>query len=267
MQNYIEAKLNITKNQTEDDFLLLNFDDELLMQQKIKTRAKIFYFSTKQKVVGCYVKGGSIYFNDNLTEKRLISIKNLKLLGEHNLSNVLCGVLAVYLQTKNVEILKNVSKFNGVEHRIEYVGKAGGVLFYNDSKSTNISSTLVATRCFKQNTLLILGGSDKGYGFDELFKNLPNSVKKIAVFGETKQKILKSAKAYGFCKIYAFDNLRQCVYFCKEQAEFGDVVLLSPACASFDQFNNFEERGMVFKKIVKEIILNESSLFEDKKTT
>lgn len=258
MEKYIWCKNKIVSNQTEDDFLVLNYDNELVMQNKPKTKAKIYYFSTKKKVFGCYVKKSCIYFNDNENDEKLLSLKNIKLVGEHNLSNILASVLAVYLLTQNKEILKNIYQFEGVPHRIEYVEKINNVAFYNDSKATNIDSTIVATRSFKNKVNLILGGSDKGYGFDELFKNLPRNVKNIAVFGEIKQKIAFFAKKHNFKNIYICGSLRSATELCFHKSKQNYIVLLSPASASFDCFSNYEERGNVFKKIIKEIALDEN---------
>ena len=258
LERYMWCKNKIVKNQTEDDFLILNFDNDLLMKNKPKTRAKIYYFSTKKKVVGCYVKRGCIYFNDNEKEENLLSLKKIKLVGEHNLSNVLASCLVVYLQTKNKNLLNDIENFKGVPHRIEYIEKINGIAFYNDSKATNIDSTLVATRSFKNKINLILGGSDKGYDFEDLFKNLPKNVKNIAVFGETKQKIAFFANKYNFKNLYICDSLRSATLWCFEKAKANYIVLLSPACASFDQFLNYEERGNVFKNIVKEIAFDEN---------
>ena len=264
MQNYMLCKYNITKNQRECDFLLLNADDEILMKNPPKTKAKIFYFSTKNKVFGCYAKNGSIYFNDNLTQKKLVSLKDIKLVGEHNLSNIACAVLAVYLQTKNTKLFENLKTFCGVPHRLEYVASANKIAFFNDSKATNIDSTLVALKSFKCGINLILGGSDKGYDFDKLFIKIPKNVKNIAVFGQTKNKIAFFAEKYNFKNLYICDCLRSATHLCYNLAKPNEIVLLSPACASFDCFLNFEERGNIFKKIVKEIQQNEDILFETK---
>lgn len=258
MENYIASKYKITTNQTSEDYLLINADCELLLQNMPKTNAKILYFSTKKKVFGCFIKNNSIYFNDNLKIKKLVSLNNIKLIGEHNLSNILCAVFAVFLQTNNKNILKNISNFHAVNHRIEFVQNINNVSFYNDSKATNIDSTLVALKCFNCPINLILGGSDKGYNFDLLFENIANNVENIAVFGETKQKIIKSAEKYNFKNIYKFNDLKSCALACYNLASENSVVLLSPACASFDQFNNYEERGNVFKKIVKELSISEN---------
>lgn len=265
MKKYIRAKQNITKCQTKKDYLLLNADDELLMKNIPKTKAQILYFSTKTKVVGCYVKKESIYFNDNFKEEKLVSLKNIKLVGSHNISNILCAVLAVYLETKNKDLLCEICNFQGVEHRIEYVKNINGISFFNDSKATNISSTLVALSSFKCGINLILGGSDKGYDFYELFAKIPKNVKNIVIFGQTKQKIANSAKKFGYKNIHICKTLGESTILCFNLAKCGEIVLLSPACASFDQFKNFEERGAVFKKIVEEINVNENALTSCKK--
>jgi len=253
MREYIRCKYRITKNQLSSDFLLLNADDELIRKNPPKTKAQIFYFSTKSKVLGVYIKNKFVYFYDGFKDVKLVSVSNLKLKGEHNLSNVLASILAVYLETGNLVLLKNLPSFEGVKHRIEFVKNIRGVEFFNDSKATNISSTLAACNSFKQNILLILGGSDKGYNFDELFKNLPKNVKFIAIFGEVKHKIAFSAKKYKFNNFKIFDTLEQSVRFLYDNSKKGDVILLSPACASFDQFSNYEERGEVFRNIVLKI--------------
>jgi len=258
MNNYIKCKFNITKNQTENDYLLLNADDEFLIQNQPKTKAQIFFFSTKKCVKGCYIKRNCIYFNDNQKEEKLVSLKGIKLVGEHNLSNILCACLAVYLQTRNKSLLSSISSFSAVAHRIEFVKKINGILFYNDSKATNIYSTIVACKSFKNNIHLILGGSDKGYSFDELFEKLPKNVKNIAIFGETRHKIAFSAKNLRFYNYKICDSLEECVNYLFGLAGEGDVVLLSPACASFDCFSNYKERGNFFKKIVGEIESDEN---------
>lgn len=265
LKKYIWCKNKIVKNQTEKDYLLINFDNELLMNNIPKTKAKIYYFSTKKKVVGCYLKRGCIYFNDNQKEEKLLSLKNIKLKGEHNVSNILAAVLAVYLQTNNKKILTAAENFNGVEHRIEYVKTIKEIEFYNDSKATNIDSVLVATKSFKCKINLILGGSDKGYLFDELFKNLPKNVENIAIFGETKHKIAFSANKYGYKNYVICDSLKEATMSLFKTASKNSVILLSPACASFDHFSNFEERGNVFKKIVREIDLNEKDCSQNEK--
>ena len=264
-ENYMIAKQKIAINQTQKDYLLINADSDVLVQNIPKTQAKILYFSTKKKVLGCYIKNESIYFNDNKKETKLVSLKNIKLIGEHNKSNILCAVLAVYLQTQDKKLLKKISEFHGISHRIEFVKNINGISFYNDSKATNIDSTLVAINCFNKPINLIMGGSEKGYEFDNFFANLPNNVENIAIFGETKEKIANSAKKFHFNNIHKFNDLKSCVLSCFNLASPNSIVLLSPACASFDQFKNYEERGNVFKKIVREISSDETFIFETRK--
>ena len=260
MKRYINAKYKITKNQTEKDYLILNADDPNLNDNPPKTKAKILYFSTKKRVIGCYIKKGCIYFNDSLSETKLVSLSQIKLVGEHNISNILCAVLVVFLATNNKRLLENVKTFEPVAHRMEFVKRVNKIDFYNDSKATNIGSTIVACKSFKNNINLILGGSDKGYSFDDLFKNMPKNVKNLAIFGETRYKIAFSAKKFGFDNYYICDGLESSTKLLFRLSKPQDVILLSPACASFDCFSNYKERGIFFRKIVKEIEDNENSL-------
>ena len=234
-----------------------------LKKPPIEVDKEIHYFANVNKdVFNNFLnsENKTVYFNDNIKETKLVSLNNIKLIGEHNKSNILCAVLAVYLQTHNKEILKKISDFHGINHRIEFVKTINTISFFNDSKATNIDSTLVALRCFTKSIYLIMGGSDKGYEFDEFFKKIPNNIKFIAIFGETKEKIAFSAEKYKFFSYQKFNNLKECVMFCYKMAEKNSIVLLSPACASFDQFNNYEERGNVFKKIVREISSDETCI-------
>lgn len=250
MDEYIRCKYKITKNQCSSDYLILNADDEIIRKNPPKTRAQVFYFSVKRKVIGVYVKEKYIYYFNGEYEEKLISVSKIRLKGEHNLSNALAAILSVYLETKNKSLLENISYFKGVSHRIEFVKKINGVEFYNDSKATNVASTLVACESFNQRIFLILGGSDKGFCYDDLIKNLPKNVCKIALFGENKDKIALSIKKFNFDNYYFCNTLDECVDVLFKNCLPGDVVLLSPASASFDQFLNYEDRGKFFKKIV-----------------
>ena len=165
----------------------------------------------------------------------------------------MASVLAIYLETRNIEILNYVSGFTGVPHRIEFVRRLNDVDFYNDSKATNIASVIVALKSFKSNINLILGGSDKGYEFDELFKTISDNVKNIAVIGETRNKIMAAANRQNFKNIFICDNLEEATKKLYKLSKKGDIILLSPACASFDQFSNYEMRGNCFKKIVNSL--------------
>ena len=256
MENYSKAKFNIFKNQNEQDFLIVNKDDEFLMGQDYSScKSKIYYFSTKGKCNGCYESKGSIYFFDGENQTFIMKTSDICLIGKHNLENVLASILSGILSgIAPDKIAQAVHNFKGLEHRLEYVANIENVRFINDSKATNISSTIVAMQAIKEPATLILGGSDKGYDFDELFINMPVNIKRIVVIGETKSRILFASKKYKKCENYSADNFKDAVYLAYMLTRFkGGVVLLSPACASFDMFTNFEERGKIFKKYVKRL--------------
>lgn len=254
LKEYFETKLKIFQNQSRKDFSVLNYDDEKV--RNITTKSNTYYFSKNNKVKGVYVFNNYIYFNNGKTEEKVLNICDIKLKGEHNLENVLCAVLVAKLyKIKNEDIILAVSRFYGLEHRIEFVDKIDNILFYNDSKSTTVKSTKTAIKCFSEDrVLLILGGSDKGFGFDDLFENLDKQVKHIICLGEVKDKILLSSKKYNFDNIESVDSFDLAVKLSLITAkrENLNVVLLSPATASFDSFKNFEERGETFKKLVKD---------------
>lgn len=255
LKEYFETKLKIFSNQRKKDFSVLNYDDEKV--RDIKTNGKTYYFSKYNKVKGVYIFNNYIFFNDGKFEEKVMSVFDIKLKGEHNLENVLCAVLVAKLyKIKNEYISLAVSRFYGLSHRIEFVEKVNDIDYYNDSKSTTVKSTQTAINCFdRDRILLILGGSDKGFGFDDLFENLPKQVKSIICLGEVKDKILSSSKKYNFNNIQCVDsfNLAVKLSYIISKRENLNVVLLSPATASFDSFKNFEERGDTFKKLVKDL--------------
>jgi len=255
MQNYIDAKLNIFKNQTDKDFLILNKDDNLLMSQDFsKAKSQIYYFSLKGKCKGCFVEDDNIYFYDGKKQTFIMQVSDIVLIGKHNIENALASILSgVLSDITPMKIAESVKNFKGVEHRLEFVKKVNNITFINDSKGTNISSTIVAMNSMNKPTTLILGGSDKGYTFDDLFVSMPEHIKNIVVMGETKEKIIKSAKKYKKCKIYTAHNMKESVFLAYSLSSESSIVLLSPACASYDMFSNFEERGKVFKRYVRSL--------------
>ena len=195
-----------------------------------------------------------------------MKVCDIPLKGEHNLSNVLAGLLCAILSRVNINSLaEKVHNFKGVSHRLEYITEINGVTFINDSKSTNISSTIVAMRAMSEPTTLILGGSDKNASFDELFENLTTSIKNIVLVGETKDKLFKSAQKYKVSNVYETTSFKEAVILSFSLATKGETVLLSPACASFDMFNSYEQRGKVFASLVREIEKSETSKAKGKK--
>jgi len=268
MENYTRIKFKIFENQTKNDFAILNLDDPALVECDTSfIRSEIFYFSTKMCCRGCYCKDGSIYFNDGMNDRYIMSVRDIPLSGQHNVSNVLAALLLAILAGAKVELLpQKVKAFKGVSHRLEYVAEVGRVTFINDSKATNISSTIVAVSAMNEPTTLILGGSDKGFDFDELFLNMPSIIKNFVVIGETKNKILESAKKFNISNVFEAKNFKEGVYLAYELSGPDETVLLSPAAASFDMFRNFEERGRVFIKIVREIEKIENRKVRGKKS-
>ena len=204
-----------------------------------------YYFSKNSKQ-NVYLLDDAIYYRD----EKVIDCKDIKLKGVHNYENIM-GVISVVklYDVDNKYIFKVLNTFSGVEHRIEYVDTIDGVMYYNDSKATNCESTKIALRSFKEPTLLLLGGLDRGHSFDDLTNDMKN-VKYVACYGETKDRIKDYCNRINVeCDV--FDNLVEATKSCHDKAVSGDVVLLSPACASWDQYKAFEDRGNEFKDTVK----------------
>ena len=274
MDNYINAKLKIFDKQTKEDYAVINYDDKELLKYTQNLSVKTYYFSTKEEVDGCFVKDECIYFKQEENITKIASVYDLKILGEHNLQNALCAILiAILLGEDKNNIRKNLSTFTGVSHRIEFVTDIDNVSFYNDSKATNVASTIVAMNAMNTNTTIILGGSDKGLEFDDLFLNTNKKIINFICLGETKNKLVKTAEKYDVSNVYEVDTLKEAVDLAFSLSKNGDAVLLSPACASFDMFSNYEERGKVFMKLVREKAksvdkkLSKKSKFKEKNST
>jgi len=255
IKEYFETKCKIFKNQTKHNYSVLNYDDSRV--KNIKTNSKTFYFSKTKRVLGAYILDDYIYFNNGKTDEKIMKISDIRLKGEHNLENVLCAIVVAKIhKISNEDIILSMSRFMGLSHRLEYVDEINHICFYNDSKSTTIKSVINAANSFKDNKiLLILGGSYKGFGYEELFSNLPKNIKYIVAIGEVKDNILECAKVVEFNKIAGIENFNSAVNFSYITAmrEGLDIILLSPGTASFDMFKNFEERGDKFKNLVEEL--------------
>lgn len=257
-ENYARAKYDITKNQTEKDVCVLNYDDpETMARKDYVEKARVVLFSrTTVLPSGVYVKDGAIYVKDtpDSEEKFVIKLSDILILGDHNVENVLAAVAVTYYMGIPVEVIgKVISEFKGVEHRIEFVRDIGGVSYYNDSKGTNPDAAIKALKAMKSTTLLIGGGYDKGSTYDEWVNEFKAKVRYLVLIGATDDAIAKCAKNHGFNNIVFMDTLRDAVLFCNEHAMPQDSVLLSPACASWDMFKSYEERGELFKKYVNEL--------------
>ncbi|MBW3113963.1 MULTISPECIES: UDP-N-acetylmuramoyl-L-alanine--D-glutamate ligase [Bacillaceae] len=250
LTEYWKAKSNITKNQTENDYLIINGDQEHVHKAISFTKAQVILFST-QKVVqgGAYIKDRAIYFK----EERVVELDSIVLPGAHNLENILCAVVACKIYgVSNDSIKKVLSTFGGVKHRTQFVKEVKGIKFYNDSKATNSLATKSALDAFNSPTILLAGGLDRGNEFDDLIPYLSN-VKTLITFGETSAKLVKTGEAAGIQTIIPVDNVEKAVPVAYEHAKEGDIVLLSPACASWDQYRTFEQRGDIFIEAVHKL--------------
>lgn len=246
-EEYAGAKMNITKNQTEEDYLIINADQEALLSMAGSSQAIVIPFSVSQKVEnGAYIEDGMIFFQG----EAIVHIANIALPGNHNLENILSAVAAVKLSGVSTEAISRVLKrFTGVRHRTQFVREWNGRKFYNDSKATNTLATKSALTAFKSPIVLLAGGLDRGNGFDDLLPHL-TSVKAIIAFGETADKWGKTATKAGIPLFEKADYMTDAVEKAVSLSEEGDVVLLSPSCASWDQYKTFEERGDIFIKCV-----------------
>lgn len=252
MDNYIGLKKDITRNQNMDDLCILNYDDENIKKIADRIKTRIMYFSGERQLKnGLYLDEGDIvYARDGHTEK-ICNVNELKILGRHNYENVMAGVgIAVSMGIPAKLIYKAVTSFKGVEHRIEYVDTINGVKYYNDSKGTNPDAAIKAVRAMNRPTILIGGGYDKGVTFDNWIMSFEGKIKTLVLLGQTAEKIAETARKYGFYNIIMAKDLKEAVTASAKMAVPGDAVLLSPACASWDMFESYEERGKLFKEYV-----------------
>ncbi|MEA4869870.1 MAG: UDP-N-acetylmuramoyl-L-alanine--D-glutamate ligase [Christensenella sp.] len=254
MENYIAAKCKIFDHQTADDIAVLNYDDPVVRDMARLTPARVFYFSRKAEVPrGMFVRDGAVIYRDEIEEYPFLRAEEIKIPGGHNLENaMLSSLLALGMGIGADAVRETLRTFPGVEHRIEFVREVDGVRYINDSKGTNPDSTIKAIQAMTRPTVLILGGYDKHSDFHDLFEHFHGSaLKSIVVLGETKQKILDTARDTGYLGYcHATGTFEDAVSCARVLAAAGDAVLLSPACASWDMFDNFEQRGRVFKEIV-----------------
>ncbi len=246
MKNYIKAKDNIFINQSNTNFAIYNASDRYLKKEILKTKAKKVGFNSNSKNSINYSNGIISLKINNVVKKFDV---NIKIPGKHNIDNILSAVMAAYLCGIKIEnIQKVINSFKGVEHRIEFVKEINGVRYYNDSKGTNVDSTKVALESFDKNIQLILGGQDKGSPYKPIYKLIKEKVKNIFLIGEATSIIEKQLK--GSACIYKCGTLKKALSKIQKISRPKDIVLFSPACASFDQFKDFEHRGKVFKNLV-----------------
>jgi UDP-N-acetylmuramoylalanine--D-glutamate ligase len=250
LANYVNAKARIFENQRPDDYSILNADDPITVGLSDRTRAQVFWFSRKKELEkGAFVRRAHIVFRDGKSEREIMPLSEIPLKGTHNLENVLAGVsIGALVGCQAAQIRDAVRTFKAVEHRLEFVAKIAGVDYYNDSKATNVDATIKALESFPANIHLILGGKDKGSDYTVLNELLRERVKRVYTIGAAAAKI--ESHIEGAAEIVHAETLQNAIHRASESAEAGDIVLLAPACASFDQFQNYEQRGRVFKETV-----------------
>lgn len=255
MEGYVNAKKNIMKNQTAEDFVILNYDDPLTRAIGEKAVPQVIYFSSTQVLSeGYYFHDRKIYYAKDGHNEVICSASGLKILGLHNMENIMAAVaMARCVGVPMEKIRETITTFMGVEHRIEYVTEKQGVSYYNDSKGTNPDAAIKAVQAMVRPTILIGGGYDKQSTYDEWIEAFDGKVRYLVLLGETANKIAECARRHGFENIIMTESLEEAVNVCSQKAESGDAVLLSPACASWDMFKSYEQRGRIFKELVHKL--------------
>ena len=255
MECYIETKENITKNQDKSKFCVLNYEDENLRPFFEKCPANVVFFSSKRKLEeGFYLDGQDIMYAHDGAITKVINVNELNILGNHNYENAMAATaMALNFGVPMDKIVETLKKFVAVEHRIEYVTEKRGVKFYNDSKGTNPDAAIQGIRAMNRPTMLIGGGYDKQSEYDEWIEAFDGKVKELVLIGQTAEKIADCAHKHGFNNTVIFEKFEDAINYCYDHAASGDAVLLSPACASWGMFPNYEERGRIFKDIVRNL--------------
>ena len=255
MKAYAEAKGKIFANQSADGFLIVNREDRLCMELAKSAKARVVPFSSERELpFGAFVKDGEIIIRDDVCDHPICCTDELKIIGKHNVENALAAAAVSFFAGIPEEIIgETVRGFGGVAHRLEFCAEVDGVKYYNDSKGTNTDATLIALNAIGKDIILIAGGDAKGQSFDGLAEEFDGRVKALVLLGRDAYMIKDAAEKAGFTAVYGCRNMDECVLTAHEIAEPGDTVLLSPACASWDMYDNFEQRGDHFKDCVRRL--------------
>ena len=255
MECYIDTKEKIALNQRKEDVCVLNYDDEVTRDFVDFCNASVLYFSRLHKLEkGVYLDGETFVYSDGKTKTPVCKTTELKVLGGHNHENVMAAIaIAVSMKVPMEIIRKTVKEFTAVEHRIEFVAEKNGVDYYNDSKGTNPDAAIKGIQAMNRKTVLIGGGYDKGSEYDEWIESFDGKVTYLVLLGATKQKIAECARKHGFENIIFVETMEEAVAVCAAHANPGEAVLLSPACASWGMFDNYEQRGRIFKELVRKL--------------
>lgn len=252
MESYIDIKKSIFKNQDENDFLILNYDDEICRNMSKDAKCRVYFFSRKNKLSeGVFVLDKSIYAKLNGYDEKIIDTSELQIIGEHNVENAMAAAAMLLCAGVPIDIVRTgLIGFKAVAHRMEFVTTINEIDFYNDSKGTNPDAAIKSINAIDKPIVLIGGGYDKGSDFSEWVKAFEGKVKHLVVIGESANMIIETAKAYNFSNFEKANTLKDAVDIAYSKACGGDCILLSPACASWDMFDNFEQRGDLFKEFV-----------------
>ena len=254
-ENYSAIKKEICMNQTAQDYCILNYDDEQLREfgDSGECKAKVVFFSVKNKLKeGVYIEDNKVYYSNISKTVEVLSLANVQLLGKHNHENICAAVAMAFVEGVGVDDIREACyEFKAVEHRVEFVKEKYGVRYYNDSKATNPDAAIQGLNAMPGPTILIAGGYDKQSEYDEWAKLFKGKLKYLVLIGSTRDKIAECAKKYGFNNIMYAETLQEAVRVCDSYADRGDYVLLSPACASWGMFDNYEQRGDIFKSCVQ----------------
>lgn len=255
MECYIETKESITKNQQKEDVCVLNYEDEVLLEFGKSIPIRVVFFSSKRRLEdGFFYEDGVIYKSTGGKAEKIIETSRLQILGLHNYENVMAAAAMADSFGVPMEVITKVlEQFQAVEHRIEYVVEKRGVKFYNDSKGTNPDAAIQGIRAMERPTFLIGGGYDKQSEYDEWIEAFDGKVKQLVLIGQTREKIAECAKKHGFTEIAFADSLEEAMDICYQNAVEGDAILLSPACASWGMFDNYEQRGEKFKEYARNL--------------
>lgn len=255
MENYAYTKGRIAENQTDKEFCVLNYDDEILVEYAKTTSAQVIWFGRLNKPeIGSFLENDIIKYTDGKHVTDICNAKEMNLIGTHNYENVMAAVaICMSVEIPVDIIIEQIKNFRAVEHRIEYVATKNDVMYYNDSKGTNPEAAVKAIEAMTRPTILIGGGYDKNSEFDLYVKAFEGKVKLLILIGETSDKIADTARKYGFYSIIKAESLEEVVEICVKEAKPGEAVLLSPACASWGMFDNYEQRGRMFKEYVNAI--------------
>ena len=255
MENYVAAKEAITKQQTKQQYCVLNYEDAYTREFAAACPATPILFASAHELAdGFFYRDECIFKAVAGREEKLLHIHDMKLLGMHNVENVMAAIAMADAYGVPMEtILRVVKEFRAVEHRIEYVDTKNGVDYYNDSKGTNPDAAIKGIQAMVKPTYLIGGGYDKQSEYDEWIESFDGKVKKLILLGQTREKIAECARKHGFTDYVFVDSLEEAMAYCREHAKQGDAVLLSPACASWGMFPNYEVRGQIFKELVHQM--------------